>query len=545
MRVKSDSEILSLEVRRQILSEIKSAENQERKKQAYKRYLCLKDQTKQFVIEQLLKQFDKSTVDEMKYCIANVSITRKIIEKLARVYNNGVKREVGQDEQSEENIKKLEKELDFNTAVRTANKFLKLQKNIAMYIKPCPVIDNQGNEKYTIKLEPMSPYLYDVVENFYDRTKPMVYILSDFDYTETLYTIKDPARNRDAPVPSGAINPYSDKKDQAIADSPSDAKTGEVIWWSNNYHFTTDYDGNIISQGDGLNPIGEMPIENFAIDQDGQFWAIGGDDLIDGSILINAVLTHNQNVGITQGYGQFWMKGKNLPTAVTVGPNKVIRMEYQEGEPTPDLGFANASPQIDSLRGLVESYIALLLTTNNLSTSAVASSLNGAATAPSGIAMVIDKSESMEDVNDQRQIFVDKEPAIWRKINKWLNLYGDQVVEGLSGLSLAENFEENFSLNFIDAPVIVSEQEKLANLKARKELGIDSMIDLIMKDNPQLTEDQAKEKLAKILKDNIEKQLGAENASQGNQSLNEQDQLNDRPEVGAAGPDQSKEDGTA
>jgi hypothetical protein len=121
--------------------------------------------------------------------------------------------------------------------------------------------------------------------------------------------------------------------------------------------------------------------------------------------------------------------------------------------------------------------------------------------------MVIDKAESMEDVNDQRQIFVDNEPAIWRKINKWLAVYGDAMVDGLRGISLPENFEENFVMIFNEAPVILSEAEKLANLKARKELGIDTMLDLIMKDNPGFSLEQAEEKLKQILAEKIVEEL--------------------------------------
>ncbi len=502
MRIKNESELLDINVRKQIIDEIKASENQERKRSAYKRYLIYKDQTKQFVVEQLLKQFDAATVEEMQYCISNISFVRKVIDKLARVYNNGVEREVDGDEKSETNIETLETELDFNTAVRAANKFLKLQKNLAFYIKPCPVSNIDGSVKYTIKLEPMNPYLYDVVEDFYDRTKAVCYVLSDFDYSPTQYTTQDAATAGRSNTNLKAVNPNSNGKDEVIADSPDDSKSGEIIWWSNNLHFTTDEKGKIISESTE-NPLGEMPIENFAIEQDGQFWARGGDDLIDGGVLINAMLTHNQNVGVTQGYGQFWMKGKNLPRNIKVGPNKAILMEYQEGEPEPDMGFASSSPELDSLRGLVESYIALLLTTNNLSTSSVSSSLQGQSTAPSGIAMIIDKSESMEDVNDQRQIFIDKEPAIWRKINKWLKLYGTNLVDSLTGLELSDNFEDNFSLKFGDAPVIVSETERLNNLKIRKELGLDTQIDLIMKDNPQMTYEMAEEKLKELLAEKI------------------------------------------
>lgn len=513
MRIKSEQDILKLEVRRAIIEEIKGSENQARKHEAYKRYLCYKDKTKDFVVEQLLRQFDQSTVEEMQYCVANVSFVRKIIDKLARVYNNGVKREIVFDEPATENLHQLEKELDFNTYIRQANKFLKLQKNLAFYVKPCPVSQANGAERYTIKLDALNPYLYDVVEDYYDRTSPMAYILSDFDYAPTLYTTKDPAYAGRAGSEIKGVNPQTNRKDDIIADDPDDAKTKAFIWWTNQYHFTTDETGEIISGEEILNPIGELPFQNFALDQDGQFWARGGQDLIDGSILLNSVMTHNQHVAVTQGYGQFYMRGKNLPRNIKVGPSKAILMEYQEGEPVPELGFATASPQIDALRGLVESYIALLLTTNNLSTSSVSSSLNGQSAAPSGIAMVIDKAESMEDVNDQRQIFIDNEPAIWRKINKWLAVYGDAMVDGLRGLSLPDNFEDGFVIHFNEAPVILSEAEKLANLKARKELGLDTMIDLVMKDNPSFSYEQAEEKLKQILEEKIKMAMDSEEES--------------------------------
>lgn len=543
MRIKSEQDILKLEVRRAIIEEIKGSENQARKHEAYKRYLCYKDKTKDFVVEQLLRQFDQSTVEEMQYCVANVSFVRKIIDKLARVYNNGVKREIVFDEPATENLHKLEKELDFNTYIRQANKFLKLQKNLAFYVKPCPVSQANGAERYTIKLDALNPYLYDVVEDYYDRTSPMAYILSDFDYAPTLYTTKDPAYAGRAGSEIKGVNPQTNRKDDIIADDPDDAKTKAFIWWTNQYHFTTDETGEIISGEEILNPIGELPFQNFALDQDGQFWARGGQDLIDGSILLNSVMTHNQHVAVTQGYGQFYMRGKNLPRNIKVGPSKAILMEYQEGEPVPELGFATASPQIDALRGLVESYIALLLTTNNLSTSSVSSSLNGQAAAPSGIAMVIDKAESMEDVNDQRQIFIDNEPAIWRKINKWLAVYGDAMVDGLRGLSLPENFEDGFVIHFNEAPVILSEAEKLANLKARKELGLDTMIDLVMKDNPSFSYEQAEEKLKQILEEKIKMAMDSEEESPEHEAKPE-DKAEDEAEDEAEGENEDDKSGS-
>jgi len=538
MRIKNENEILDPAVRKQIIEEILGSENQRRKQEAYKRYLTYKDQTKAFVVEQLQKQFDSSTVKEMEYCLANISLCRKVIDKLARVYNNGVRREVAGDEQLTSAIEELSKELEINSELRKANKFLKLQKNLAFYVKPCPISYADGSEKYTLKLEPMNPYLYDAVEHYYDRTKPMCFILSDFEYSTAQYTSLDAATvgRTASPDPQGVKK--GDGIDQAIADQPDDAKTKQFVWWSDSYHFVTDESGTIISEGTE-NPIKMMPIVNFALDQDGQFWAQGGDDLIDGSILINSILTHNQHVAITQGYGQFYMKGKNLPRNIKIGPSKAILMEYDEGEPVPEIGYASSNPQIDALRGLVESYIALLLTTNNLSTSAVAAQLGQSNMAPSGIALMIDKAESMEDVNDQRQIFLDKEHEIWEIIAAWLNLYGDMLDDSLKGYALPEEIEMN--IKFHDAPVVVSESEKLQNFKLRKELGLDSMLDLIMKDNPSLTKQEAEEKLKSLMEDKMVSMMKQPDSAQQNsdnmmnheQEMSKEDDMEDMSENGS------------
>jgi hypothetical protein len=223
-------------------------------------------------------------------------------------------------------------------------------------------------------------------------------------------------------------------------------------------------------------------------------------------------MTHYHHVGVTQGYGQFWMRGKNLPRNIKIGPTKAILMEYEEGEPQPDLGYASSSPQLADLQSLGQSYTALLLTTNNLSTSAVAAQLGQNNNAASGIAMMIDKAESREDTVDQQQVFVDNEPVIFEIIRRWLDVFGDSLVDNLKKYAIPENFK--LIVKFLESPVIVSESEKLANLKLRKELGIDTMVDLIMRDNADLTKEQAEEKLKEILAERMSEPVEQQESEQ-------------------------------
>jgi hypothetical protein len=283
------------------------------------------------------------------------------------------------------------------------------------------------------------------------------------------------------------------------------------IFWSKNYHFTCDSNGKILvdqSNPQSLNPLKVFNHINFAIDQDGAFWAEGGEDLIDGAILINSLVTHTIHVGTVQGYGQFYMTGENLPRSIKVGPTKAIIAEYKKDEQAkPEMGFLNANPQLDSLRSLIEMYIALYLTTNNLSTSGVSTQLSGGQSLPSGIALILDKAESLEDIQDQRQVFIDKEPDMWEAINKFLGVYDNHLVDELKGLKLPDNFKENFIIKFHDPSPIMSEAEKLGNMKLRQELGIDTLISLFMKDDPSLDEQQAEEKLKKLLEQKIKEKM--------------------------------------
>lgn len=517
MRIKSQDDILNPEVRKQIIDEIEGSENKARKHEAFKRYQVYKDETDFFVIQMLLKQFSQDTVKEMSYAVSNISLTRKVIDKLARVYAAGVDRTLESDEDTEK-LNDLEKKLEFDSVMKTVNRYLKLQRNISLFIKPCPVIDENGLEKYELKLNPLNPYLYDVVEDFYDRKKPMVYVLSNFDIDGTYYTNMDAGsaavRFGSFSAPIIKASPHGDNTDQIIADEKEDEGKDEqdkkYVWWTDKYHFTTrgatiidadtGEDIEITSPDDERisNPILEKPFANFAVDQDNSFWAKGGKDLTNGAITVNSLITNYHHIGVYTGFGQMLMTGKKLPKQVPIGPTTIIQLEYEEGDPVPTFDFKNANAPVGDLMKMVEMYVAMLLTTNNLSTSGVSTQLKESGGAMSGIALMIDKAESMEDVQDQRQIFIDKEPKIWSIINKWLMHYASDgsLSAEYDELVLPEDFD--IKLEFREQQSIMSEAEKLANIEKRKNIGLNTMVELIKMDQPSLDDKQAEDKLVKI-----------------------------------------------
>lgn len=513
MKITKESEILDPIYRARRIQEIEGQENRSRKYEAFKRYQCYKDKTNHYVMNFLLRQFEAATVQEMRYALSNISFVRKVIDKLSRVYSSGVERTINGDDDATEKLRNIEKVFRLNETLKSTNRFLKLHKNVDFFVKPYPYYEGSNTvPKYRICLDVLQPYLYDVLESEYNRTEPVVVILSDYTHPSTDLADLDSRTSKVIPL-IGSTPLSANGIDEGIANSASDKGANVVnkhyVWWSKSYHFTTDAGGNIISDENGKketkNPLKEFNHINFAIDQDGSFWAEGGNDLIDGAVLLNAVITHTTHVGVTQGYGQFYMTGEGLPRNIKVGATKAIIVEYKKDEQSkPDLGFLSANPQLDALRALIEMYIALYLTTNNLSTSGVSTQLKGGGTLPSGIALLLDMAESLEDVADQRQVFIDNELKIVKAINETMKAYGNNLDPMYADLILPDDFDKNFNVKFHEATPIMSEKEKLDVLQQRKDMGLDTRIGMIMRDDPTLSESQAEEKLLKLIEQEIE-----------------------------------------
>ncbi len=516
-----EQDILDVKFRANVIKEIMGAENQARKLEQYKRYEVYKDKVAKHTKILLLKQFDDKTVKEMEISLTNVSLCKKIINKLSRVYAAGVERTLkkkrGNAKAGQEVFDKFQKHIKINSVMKKANRYLRIHYNIWVMALPKAIRDAMGNIlNYDLKLSVLPPFLFDVIEDPEDKENAKVLILSNFIAESGVIKSDDPARNgqRGVAGQSSPINNFArgDGKDQVIADTPmdSDPKNRNFIWWSQNYHFVTDTKG-VISGGpkDFQNPIKVIPGISLNADQDGDYYSQGGEDLIDSCILANAMMTNINHIGIQQGYGQAWMRGKNLPQQVRLGPTNIIKLEMSAEGESSEFGFANSNAPLNELKELTVTQIALLLSTNNLSTKGVKVNLDSGVDFPSGVAAMIDQSESTEDVKDQVQLFLDQEPSLWEILKKWVDLYKERklLIEDLQEVDFDP---KEILINILEAKPIQSESEKLDNLKKRKDLGINTMIELIKMDNPGITDEEAEKKLLELTEEKQKQMLEAQ-----------------------------------
>ena len=541
MKMTNEEMILDKNFRLSLIEEIEGPENRQRKLEAFKRYEILKDRIKKYILQNLMEELDADTVKDMQSRIATVNIYKKVVGKKARVYRTAPKR-VATEGTDQEQLDKFAAAINLNVSMKKANRYLEAMLNTDVFVRPIKDVTQtteQGAPKWKYRIDPMAPHSYDAIEDANDPERAMGYIFSPFHALPP--NVNDNPQNRER---NGLVSNFrdGDQKDQAIADSPADKKK-EYVWWGNKFHLTFDEEGTIVANKtpqDALNPIGVLPVASLAKDRDGSFWALGGEDLIEGSILINTILSDIYFIAKMHGTGLFYLFGKGVPKSYKVGANQAITLDVQEGDPTPTIGFANANPQLEEHARLVEQYLAILLTTNDLEPGSVQGELSGTSAA-SGVQEMIIKAEPMGSVEDDQEIFRDAEPEVVNICAKWHNLYLDKglLIDDLARLGKMPDKIE-YAIKFGAVAQFINEKEKLDVIEKRLELELDDMIDALILDNPDLSTDEAKkiveerereklkkakEAMAQMIKDGVDANNEDENQlqpepSKGNEKPN-------------------------
>lgn len=502
IRLHDEAQLMNLEFRKLAIQSITSGANGQRKYEHLRRYEVYKDQTMKWVIAALAAEGLKpETIEQMRNRAANISICRKVVNKLARAYAAGVQRDGGADGDTKQAVE-LARLLSLDDRMRKADRYRELHRNGMIQIVPerdARASAMSESDRYNLRVRVLSPWQYDVIPDQHDHETPRVVIMSDWVEASSIPATEDQAARHGG---GGGVGSAAD----ALASSSATLNVERkpvLIWWSDSYHFTTDYEGNIISQlspEENENPIDLLPFVNNAEEQDGEFWAKGGDDIIDGSILVNKILTDLMFIAYVQGYGQFVITGKNLPERFTLGPNNALVFDYdpKKEDPKPEVSVVTADPPLDAWMRAVEQYVALLLTTNNLSPSNVAARLD-ATSFPSGIAMLVEMSEATNEIEDKQKQYVAIERAVFERVRRWHDLYREAS-------SLTEEFAAIGQLpatfavtpRFNEIKPVTTEKDRLEVIKLRKELGINEQIDLVLRDNPDMSREDAEAKLERI-----------------------------------------------
>lgn len=511
MKVRSEKDILELGVRKVIITEIMDSQGvKARKLEHEKRHEVYKDRTREYVLQAIRKEMGAETVLEMEIRTPNINITKKVVKKKARVYKDRPNRTVsvetaaggtgaGAEGQpaadTAENKKQSQleaycEELQLDAFMKDVNRATELHRNVLVQILPHPDsadLTPAGAQRWTIDLKILRPNRFDVIEDPNDPKEPMAVILSYFD--EGAGVLSDYRAERLEPTNVLAQNENSREAGKA---QTLDTRKRLFVWWSRNYHFTTDESGavlKIVDQEEGLNPFKVLPFVSFAKDQTEGFWSDGGEGQADNAILINLLLADLNYASKYQGTGLGWMSGDaaSIPANVYVGPTRFVKLPYREGEPEPKIGFASSNPNLKDMLDVISQQLGFFLTSEDLEPGAISGNLD-ANNAASGIQEIIQKAEPMTSIEDDQQLYKDKEPQLMEKFQLIAKVYQGK------GL-LCEDLDEpgkitepiDYDLTFTPPEVVMSEGERVDVAQKKKNLGLYTEKQILADLHPDLT----------------------------------------------------------
>ena len=245
-KLQKEKDILNIDFRKVVIEEVIAAENSARKDNARKRYNIFKDDTKRYVEVQLRKELDGDTVEEMIHRTPNISFGRVIIDRKAMVFKDGVKVEINDEavkDKTKDQVHEVADYIKLASNAKKLNKFSELFKNTAAYVVP---IKEKDTGKWYYKIKVLQPYLYDVIEDEQDPEVGRVWLFSYFNQRDNRADSSG-ITNFQGERTGATTRPFDrgDNTDQVIADAPVDFNkdTARFVWWSRNYHFTTNGHG--------------------------------------------------------------------------------------------------------------------------------------------------------------------------------------------------------------------------------------------------------------------------------------------------------------
>ncbi len=484
MKLINQDQVQNIGTRKTIIEQLLTdAGVRARKEEHKKRAEVYKDRTNEHALKLIDKEMGANVVEEMRHRVPNINITRKIVKKKARVYKDRPKRTIVEASGAEAGQSKMQDLLDayvdglgLDAFMKEVNRATELHYNVLVQIVPRPDTDDltagEGKPRWSVGLKLLRPDRFDVIEDPNDPREPMVVILS---YSEEEGTISDDYRTPRLSTGPLAQNEESRTQGKVM---PLNKEKQRFIWWSSKFHFTTDADGKVLGAGvlspeDGLNPLNMLPFVSFSKDQTEGFWSDGGDGLANNGILINMLLADLNFSAKFQGTGLGWMTGsdESLPKTVAIGPTKFLRLVRKEGDPEVQVGFESPNPDLSDCLDIIQAQLGLILTSEDLEPGSLTGDLTPT-NAASGIQEIIQKAEPITAIEDEQQLYKDKEPAIIKRALKVAKIYQDQ---GLLCTELDEAGpvpeELDYNLIFIQPRVMLSEEQRVDLVTKQKATG--------------------------------------------------------------------------
>ena len=484
-----------------------SNNNKGRKAESFKRSEILKDRIDQFVVEELRKQYDEETINELPRS-SGVNICKRAINKTSIVYLEEPQRKpVGLNEDQEKRVNSIYVDGSFDNTNSKVNKYFKLHNQILVQIKPI-------ERKLGLKI--FQPHHFDAIYLPENPEKAIGFVISAYD--------KSTAFQDSSNQPSSATGAtslleqqtenYNEQREMQEREVMS-KKRYSAYYWSNGTVKNYIFDGN----GAILSEIVELPFMPFvevSDEKEFEYWVRGGSPFSNFTVEFNCRLSEASQVVKMQGFSQAYLKGPKSVIAqnIKVGPNNILRLPVdKENNVETDFGFASTNADINGTIDFLKAYLFLFLSSQSLDQSSVTTSENSEKYS-SGFERLIAMIDRMISNKEDFHIFSKYEVELYEKVKAWLAHTNstDTLLPEYKGVLPVES---KVFVEFNKPEAVKTEAEELDTIQKKIDLGIYSPIAAIMYIEG-VDREEAEKRYQQYLKDNATLELEDDSANEDN-----------------------------
>ncbi len=460
-----------------------------------------------------------------------LKIADKILRKLGRCYANGCKRVISDKEgrQNDELTELFEvvyscmnsKNQSGTYILNRADKLF----NLSGYIEMFAFIGKNG----LINLKPMTQHLFTAIPD--DEKENAAAIV--FKHDKADWTITDkfidwehiPADWHGGEV-EGIYTVWTPKKQISFSKISKLQEEGEQKGQTIFYIVKTYEEKN----KKNINPFGILPFVAIKKECEGNFYP-SVNEIASTAKDINIIISDIITIANQQGFGQavVYYDTDEPPVINKSGPTHVITIPSANGNSR--FEFANANPDLNGHLQVVLTVVRMLLTTNDLTTDKIAGELT-ATNFASAIDRLIADSESIENIDDQRDKYISIESKLFEIIKKQLiymidtNTWPKQYP--VIKKELLESDEYSLSLYFNSSKPIITEKEHATTISYLEENGFILPHEKHLRFNDGMTEAQAREReeeIKAVKQERMEEAMQSQVEGVNNDITEEDDQL--------------------
>lgn len=444
----SDSDILGL------LSEINSPEEIKRRTESLKSYSIFEGELHEYVLATLKKLYPSTWED---YNVADYNLLKKITEKKAKSYIKTPTRKLNQITETDK-YKKILADFNFDDTMKAVDQYKNQYRYCGLGVLRNRFFDTTGAYEDIYQFSALAPHEFvvhrDNEKNIYAWSIPKGKD-GDF-YIWTIWTDQSQVKIR-----------------------TKDYKSFDILA----------IDGN----QDNINPFGMIPYIYVPMDISGKYPLPPS--------LPRQTIEANKNLSIYMTSGNMQVgqlvishpqeqKITEVSSGISVAMN--LPQSSKERHAATTAEYISPSPNLEGHKDSVLTYMRLVLDENGMSSN---STIQSGESFTSGLDRLIANADVQDIIEENQGLYRRVENMTYQIIKKMNDIDGNYVFKS-----------ESLSLTYALPKILTSDSEKLDNLKKKKDLQLWEEWELVQEADPNLTEEEAKEKVARLKAENGNKQ---------------------------------------